>query len=86
MESLVGKSRSESTVEYIFLDYRLQRRLYKYAKKVGWSDRALERVFQYRPSGKGGKRSLRGIIRHEPGHRNHYHIRVKCPKGDEDCA
>ena len=83
IESLVGRSRSESQVEYIFVDYRLQRRFYKHARKNGWSVKALERVFQYRAKGKGGRRSLRGIIRHEPGHRDHYHIRFKCAEGDE---
>ena len=84
--SLVGKKRAESKVDYIFLDYKLQKKFYQHAVKKGWKSRQLERIFQYRPRGEEGKRSLRGIIRHEPGHGDHFHIRFKCARGDEDCA
>ncbi len=56
-------------VVHIFLDLRLQRRIYKYALKEGVPKEELKRIFQY-PA-----RSAKAIVRHEPGHKNHFHIR-----------
>lgn len=57
-------------VEYIFMEFALQQPLYEYARARGASDEELEEWFQY------PNRSRRsGIIRHEPGHHAHYHVR-----------
>lgn len=60
----------QGLVEYIFVDYDLQAPLYEYAVERGATEDELERWFQY------PERSARdGIIRHEPGHDDHFHIR-----------
>lgn len=67
-------------VSAIFLDYDLQGVLYEWAKGRGVSAGYLDRLFQY-PEGKGGD----GLVRHEPFHDDHFHIRVKCPSNDAGC-
>ena len=82
IRALAGTSSSDSRVGYIFLDYRVQERIYRWAKRKGKAtEKELKRIFQY----PRGRRALRGIIRHEPGHADHYHIRFKCPAGQRGC-
>jgi LysM repeat protein len=68
-------------VEKMFLNYKTQRMLYKMAHKRGIPKQTLERIFQY-PRGIG---THEGLIRHEPGHDEHIHVRFKCPKNDSGC-
>jgi hypothetical protein len=63
-------------VTFIFIDYPLQRVLYNYAKRIGEPKRLLEKAFQY----PRGKRKLRGIMRDEPGHSSHFHVRFRADK------
>lgn len=67
--------------EYIFMDYTLQETLYNYAKEKGVSASRLSEIFQY----PRGRHTRRGIIRHEPGHQNHFHVRFRCGAGDRHC-
>lgn len=67
--------------EYIFMDYTLQETLYNYAKEQGVSSSRLSKIFQY----PRGRHTRRGIIRHEPGHQNHFHVRFRCSSGDPRC-
>jgi LysM repeat protein len=60
-------------VLYVFVDYKLQRWLYDYAKDHGASQAKLLELFQY----PRGRRSMSGVIRHEPGHTTHFHLRFK---------
>lgn len=73
---------STGKVQYIFVDYGLQKYLYRAAMNMGYSDRQLEVIFQY-PANRYRKK---GIIRYSPGHRDHFHVRFTCPDGDEDCV
>jgi len=58
-------------VEYIFMDYTLQRALHGYARSLGLSAEALRPIFQYpRPSWERV-----GIIRWVKGHHTHFHVR-----------
>ena len=82
IEALAGKTSKSSKVEYIFLDYRIQARLYRYAKRRGVPKKRLDWLFQF----PRGRRAMRGVIRHTKGHDDHYHIRFKCPPGDTRCA
>jgi hypothetical protein len=66
-------------VEYIFLDYRLQKPLYNFAKEQGVSDEDLSKIFQYPHR----SRSRMGIVRHEPGHKNHIHVRFLREKPEQ---
>lgn len=60
-------------VRVIFLDYALQKRLYKYAKSKGVSEDTLDELFQY-PRGRG---RTSGIVRHWRSHRGHLHVRFR---------
>ncbi len=68
-------------VEYIFVDYSLQKVLYEYARSIGYTGEELEEIIQY-PRGMGART---GIIRHARGHRNHFHVRFTCGEGDQNC-
>lgn len=60
-------------VTYIFMDYRIQKLLYEYAKSTGISEESLDELFQY-PRGRGRSH---GIIRHWRGHVGHFHVRFR---------
>ena len=67
---------SRTDVQYIFIDRRLQRLLRSYAEAIG-EDRAwLESVFDGIPGEPP-------IIRHEPGHDTHFHVRFYNPIAEE---
>lgn len=68
-------------VEYMFIDHGIQRLLYEYAVSHGVSKTWLEANMQY-PRGRG---ATKAPIRHARGHRNHMHIRFRCPKDDKAC-
>lgn len=63
-------------VTYIFMDYRLQRVMYEYAKQQGPEHRWILKHFQY----PRGKRDVPAIIRHEKGHATHLHVRFRQEK------
>jgi LysM repeat protein len=81
VDFLAGPSEDRSRVDYMFIGYGVQEKLYKYAESIGVPKSRLEWIFQY----PRGSRAMRGMIRHEPGHTNHIHIRFKCPRGDDEC-
>ncbi len=58
-------------VEYIFVNFELQQPLYDYALSRGVPEEELNDLFEY------PDRGSRGIIRHEPGHDDHFHIRFR---------
>jgi LysM repeat protein len=60
-------------VVYVFVDYRLQEKLYEHARAQGVPQRELDGLFQY-PHGRG---RAHGIIRHWPNHRHHFHVRFR---------
>lgn len=60
-------------VRYIFMDYRVQRRLYEYARSQGVPKETLDELFQY----PRGRHRAHGIIRHWPGHLDHFHVRFR---------
>lgn len=67
-------------VEYIFVEYDLQKKLYDYARHIGYTERQLEPLIQY-PNGKNAG----GIIRYARGHDDHWHIRFTCGPDDKHC-
>ncbi len=69
-------------VQYIFMAYRLQKALYRHAKKQGVPKRRLKRIFQW--PRRWTKR--RGVIRFERGHGTHMHIRFKRDEAPEQTA
>ena len=68
-------------VEKVFLDYEVQGWLYAAARADGWSKARLLDVFQY-PDGPYAKH---GIVRHEPKHADHMHVRFRCAPADAGC-
>ncbi len=66
----------------IFLDYKMQKRLYKAAKEHGISKAERRRIIQF-PMGRG---SGRGLVRHSPGHDRHFHARFRCADYETECA
>jgi LysM repeat protein len=71
--SLIQDFIKTGDVIYVFVDYRFQRLLYELAQERGMSEERLKELFQY----PRGPRSMSGIIRHEPGHKTHFHLRFK---------
>ncbi len=70
-----------SLVEAVFVDYGLQKPLYRLARQQGATREQLERWFQYPrgPSHPGG------IVRHFPKHADHLHVRFACHHTDPGC-
>ena len=64
-------------VETILLDTRIQRMLYKYAMGIGEDEAWLNEVFFF------ARGSKSAIVKHVPGHRNHYHVRFYNPVAQE---
>ncbi|MBE7454729.1 MAG: penicillin-insensitive murein endopeptidase [Kofleriaceae bacterium] len=68
-------------VQAIFVDYEVQGWLHEWAAARGVDRGYLGRLFQY----PAGKHAAKGLVRHEPNHDDHFHIRFKCPPGDGAC-
>jgi Penicillin-insensitive murein endopeptidase len=81
LESFLATTDEDGGVLMIFLDFNVQGILYAWAQDHGVSERRLARIFQY-PHGRG---SSEGLVRHEPNHDNHMHVRFKCPAEDTAC-
>lgn len=79
--SLVGRKKRGSPVQYIFMNYAVQERIYGWARRQGISKHTLDWMFQY----PHGRRSMTGIIRHSKGHASHMHVRFRCPASDKRC-
>ncbi|MBA3547734.1 MAG: penicillin-insensitive murein endopeptidase [Nannocystis sp.] len=80
--ALVRAFADSGAVTQIFLDYRLQSRLYKVAKAAGADRQTLRRLIQF-PRGSGARR---GLLRHSPGHDIHLHVRFACADYESECA
>jgi murein endopeptidase len=65
-------------VKVIFLGRDVQKRLYVWAKDHSVPETYLDKVFQY------GNDDA-GLVRHEPNHDDHIHVRFKCPDKDTGC-
>jgi LysM repeat protein len=71
--SLIRAFIKTGDVEYVFIDYKLQKILYEYGVKKGLPKEKLGELFQYPRH----RRAMVGIIRHEKGHKTHFHVRFK---------
>lgn len=81
--SSLADTRSEPEgVQRIFMTYSTQKLFYELARSRGVPRARLDELFQY-PRGIGAPG---GIIRHEPGHDEHIHVRFKCPPSDKTCS
>ncbi len=68
-------------VEYIFVNYNLQKKLFEYATHIGYTPEQLAPILQY-PQGKNART---GIIRSARGHDDHWHIRFTCGPQEKHC-
>jgi LysM repeat protein/murein endopeptidase len=68
-------------VEYIFLDYSRQKRLYDAARKLGVKSDELEKAIQYPRA----RKTNNGVVRHAEGHMVHIHVRIECPDDQARC-
>lgn len=82
IEALHRASKTSSGPRKIFLDYAVQRTLYKEARRRGVAKSTLKKIFQY-PDGRWAKERL---VQHVPHHADHIHVRFGCPKDDDDCG
>lgn len=81
IESFAKTHDKPGGVQMIFLDFEVQGILYHWAKKHGVDEDHLDWLFQY-PHGRG---NVDGVVRHEPNHSDHFHVRFQCPPGDNGC-
>jgi len=81
VDILAGRDEASTKVEYMFIDYAIQKKLYDWGKAKGVAEERLAWLFQY----PRGSRAMYGLVRHEPSHGNHIHIRFTCPRDDDKC-
>jgi murein endopeptidase len=81
LQALVRTADEPSGVSAIFVDFNVQRRLFNWALDHDVPRGYLERIFQF-PHGRGADA---GLVRHEPNHHDHFHVRFKCVPGDDGC-
>ncbi|MEZ4382482.1 MAG: penicillin-insensitive murein endopeptidase [Nannocystaceae bacterium] len=68
-------------VQYIFLEYGLQKVLYRAAQASGATKQELAALIQWpRPA-----KSNNGVVRHAKGHTSHIHVRLKCGPRESKC-
>jgi murein endopeptidase len=81
VEEFAKTSEYSAGVQMIFLDFDLQGLLYQWALDNGETPEYLAKLFQF-PHGRGASA---GLVRHEPHHADHIHVRFRCPLGDTAC-
>lgn len=69
-------------VRVIFLDHQVAGRLYRFAQGRGVDLATLDAMFEF----PHGKRAGVGLIRHEPHHADHLHVRYRCAAADSGCT
>ncbi|HUJ62808.1 MAG TPA: penicillin-insensitive murein endopeptidase [Kofleriaceae bacterium] len=82
IEGFAATEHEDGGVQIMFLDFKVQGILYRWAREHDVDTATLDHLFQY-PHGRG---TSEGLVRHEPNHDNHLHVRFKCPHGDSACA
>jgi LysM repeat protein len=75
IEAFYEQSKKPGGPVQIFLDFEVQGRIYEWARGKGVSRRVLREVFQF-PHGRWARR---GLVRHEPAHDDHLHVRYGEP-------
>jgi LysM repeat protein len=81
VQALWKASKLDGGPQVLFLDYGVQGKLYKYARKQGVAKKELRKVFQY-PDGRWARDRF---VKHEPKHDDHIHVRYTCPPKDRTC-
>jgi len=73
--SLVRSFAEADGVKVIFLDYKVQKKLYEHALSIGMNEVWLDQIFQY------PKKDKDAVLYHWPGHSRHFHVRFTRGKG-----
>jgi LysM repeat protein len=81
LKAFLDTSRQRGGVQMIFLDYDVQKMIYEWAQDHEVPDEYLDWAFQY----PRGKKASGGVVRHEPNHDDHFHVRFRCPPSDDVC-
>jgi murein endopeptidase len=81
VEAFAETAKEDGGAQMMFLDFKVQGMLYRWAKEHDVDEDKLDRLFQF-PHGRG---SMAGMVHHEPNHANHLHVRFRCPRGDVSC-
>ncbi len=81
LEALYEQSKKPGGPTKIFLDYRIQKQLYTYARSQKVSRAKLKKIFSY-PDGRWAAGRL---VQHLRNHHDHLHIRFGCPPKDTGC-
>jgi murein endopeptidase len=68
-------------VERIYMTYETQALFHRLGRERGIARATLDRLFQY----PHGPDSDHGLVRHEPEHHEHIHVRFACAPGDREC-
>jgi murein endopeptidase len=79
--TLIEEFAATNRVQMMFLDYRVQGMLVDWARAHDVDEDKLDRLFQFTH----GRGASDGLVRHEPNHMDHVHVRFKCPAGDNAC-
>jgi hypothetical protein len=69
------------SVQYVFIDWTLQKYVYDAAKHMGATEEELDAWIQY----PRGRKSSRAIFRHSAAHIHHIHVRFKCAPYEREC-
>lgn len=78
--ALVKTFADDEDVAVIFMDYKVQKRLYEHALEQGVDEAELDRLFQY-PRGDD-----EAVFYHWPGHARHFHVRFGKVPADPPAA
>ena len=78
---LIRAFAQSDAVQVIFLDYAMQKRVHKAALAAGASEAELAKLLQW-PRGSASNEAL---VRHEPGHEHHIHVRYSCGPAEPEC-
>ena len=69
-------------ITIIFLDYEIQKQLYKTAAKLGVPEEERRAMIQW----PRGQAAHRGLVRHAKGHDRHFHVRFRCGPYETECV
>jgi murein endopeptidase len=78
---LIEEFAATKRVQMMFLDYKVQGLLVEWARAHDVEEDKIDRLFQFTH----GRGASDGMVRHEPNHMDHVHVRFKCPAGDNVC-
>ena len=79
--ALIDSLIATEQVQVIFLEDKLQRRLYEAARRMGVPHERLRDVIHYADD----RRWSHALVRHAHGHDGHIHVRFRCAPDEKRC-